>query len=84
MGDLNVYNDIVWVKIVYPDKSTYIFRGTCCKDICESIGIDLPNSDFILDVSKRKAVCICDCDVSYYVTKPEYERRVDDFASRFV
>lgn len=85
MGDLTKLNtDIVWVKIVYPDLSTYIFRGTCCKDICISLGLAEPDSNVILDVTKRKYVNVTDCEVSIDSVKPSYERSVDEFASRFV
>ncbi|MFQ9249415.1 MAG: hypothetical protein ACLR3R_19415 [Clostridium paraputrificum] len=84
MTSVNPYTDLVWVKVVYPDSSEYVFRGTLCKDICDSFGVSLPDSNYVFDVAKKKILCITDCDVTYHNLKPEYSRRVDEFASRFI
>ena len=84
MTSVNPYTDLVWVKVVYPDSSEYVFRGTLCKDICDSFGVSLPDSNYVFDVAKKKILCITDCDVTYHNLKPEYSRRVDEFASIFI
>lgn len=84
MTNANPNVDIVWVKVVYPDSSEYIFRGTISQDICDSFGVILPDDNFIFDVAKNKVLCITDCVVSYHNLKPEFSRRVDEFASRFI
>lgn len=77
-------SDIVWVKVTYPDSSEYIFRGTSCKDVCDSFGVVLPDDNFLLDVAKMKILNVTDCSVECFNVKPDYSRRVDEFASRFI
>lgn len=76
--------DIVWVKVIYPDLSTLIFRGTQSNEIANSIGKVLDDDNFILDVGKERVIDVTDCEVSYHDVKPEYERRIDSFANNFI
>jgi len=76
---------IYWVKIVYPDSSTRIFRGTKNVEICKDRGFTKVSVGEILDVGKSQLVYVPpECELSVHDLKPEYERRVDEFASRFI
>lgn len=77
---------ICWVKIVYSDGSTIIFRGTRCIDIIrEFTNVNIVNPNEIYDVSKKEMRFFTpECVISSHKTKPEYERRVDEFANQFI
>lgn len=76
---------ICWVKIVYPDSSIRVFRGTKNIDICNDRGVDSLGFGEILDMSKNKVVYVSpECKVSFHELQPEFERGVDKFASRFI
>lgn len=79
-------NNICWVKVVYSDSSSVVFRGTRCLDIInEFTNVSVINPNEIFDVSKREMRFFSpECVISSHSTKPNFERRVDEFANQFI
>lgn len=82
--EAKILKDVVWVKMVYPDKSVLIFRGTRSVEIAHQLGLELDDDNFILDIEKHRVINGMDCEVSYHNQKPEFERRLDRFANSFI
>lgn len=76
--------DVVFVKLKYNDNSTNIFRGTYSQVIADSLNLKLEDSNLIINTDNKTLVDISGCEVSYYLAKPEYERRLDEFANQFI
>ena len=77
---------ICWVKVVYTDSSTIIFRGTRCLEIInEFTNVSVVNPNEIYDVSsKQMRFFTPECEISCSKSKPNFERRVDEFANQFI
>lgn len=78
--------DVCWVKVVYPDSSCVIFRGTRCLDIVKKFtNVNVINPNEVFDISKREMRYFTpECVISSHDLKPEFERGVDEFANQFI
>lgn len=78
--------NICWVKVVYTDSSCVIFRGTRCLDIInEFTNVSVIDPNEIFDVSKEEMRFFTpECVITCHELKPEFERRVDEFANQFI
>lgn len=93
-------DDVVWVKMIYPDSSENIFRGTRCVSIIEDIVGNLPDRDvfletddnikigmkdnYIFDVKTENFIDSYDTVVMLSIDKPKFTRRFDRFANSFI
>lgn len=79
-------NDVCWVKVIYTDGSTVIFRGTRCLDIVnEFTNVSVMEPNMIYDLTKGiMRYFTPECVISSHKSKPSYERRVDEFANQFI
>lgn len=91
-----IKNDIVWVKIKYPDESVKITRGTKCVFIIESILGGKPDRDvyskdgtcvsdnYIFDVETKRFINVEGTEIECSKEEPELERNIDKFARSFI
>ena len=78
--------DIFWVKVVYSDGSTIMFRGTRCLDIINMFtNVSVINPNEIFDVAKKSFRFFTpECVITAHKTKPSFERGLDEFANQFI
>lgn len=75
--------DVVWVKLTFQDNSINILRGSYSPLLAKEFNLTLEEG-LIIDVDRKKLVDLDGCTVEYSITKFEYERRLDEFANRFI
>ncbi len=79
-------SNIRWVKVIYSDSSNIVFRGTRNLAIINSFtNVNVIDENEIYDVNREKMRYFGpECEVQVFSLKPDFERRVDEFANQFI
>ena len=79
-------SNIRWVKVIYSDSSNIVFRGTRNLAIINSFtNVNVIDENEIYDVNREKMRYFgSECEVKVFSLKPDFERRVDEFANQFI